>query len=186
MRDEGYGGRWINYDGGTTAVGSVAWLLRIDSGKDRDDFAGGLSAGLIATNLAFEMAAFADHRRLGLAVIAPTGFQIARDPDTVRVPDVAFIRAERIPPGGARGFFQGVPDIAVEILSPSDRPADVVTKTQDWLQAGCSIVWTVDPEARTVTVHRADGQMAVLSDADILTGGDVLPGFSVPAAEVFT
>ena len=107
---------------------------------------------------------------------AEAGFQLAHDPDTVRAPDVAFVRAERFPPGGVKGFFQGPPDIAVEVVSPSDRASEVAAKVQDWLQAGCSMVWVVDPENRTVTVHRSRKDITVLTEADMLTGGDVLPG----------
>ena len=96
-----------------------------------------------------------------------------------------FVRAERIPPGGVKGFFQGPPDIAVEVISPGDRANEVLAKSQDWLQAGCGLVWVVDPETRTVTVYRSRSDIAVLTVADTLDGGDVLPGFAVPVAEIF-
>jgi Uma2 family endonuclease len=128
---------------------------------------------------------FVVSRGLGVVVTAEAGFRIARDPDTVRVPDVAFVRAERIPPGGVKGFFQGAPDIAVEILSPNDRPNEVAAKAQDWFRAGCSVVWVVDPEARTVTVHRAGGENATLKETETLTGDNALPGFTMPVADVF-
>ncbi len=126
--------------------------------------------------------------RLGLGIVttAEAGFQLARDPDTVRVPDVAFVRADRVPPGGVKGYFQGAPDLAVEVVSPSDRPDEVAAKVQDWLRAGCATVWVVQPEERTIAVHRADGQATLLTSADALTGDDVLPGFSMPVARVFT
>ena len=116
---------------------------------------------------------------------AEAGFQLAHDPDTVRAPDVAFVRAERFPPGGVKGFFQGAPDIAVEVVSPSDRASEVAAKVRDWLQAGCSMVWVVDPENRTVTVHRSRKDITVLTEADMLTGGDVLPEFSMPVLTIF-
>ena len=78
-----------------------------------------------------------------------------------------------------KGFFQGAPDIAVEVVSPSDRASEVAAKVQDWLQAGCSVVWVVDPENRSVTVYRSRNEIAVLTASDTLSGGDVLPGFSV-------
>jgi Uma2 family endonuclease len=144
----------------------------------------GFDHGGIAGNIALALGAFVKPRSLGAVVTAEPGFQIARDPDTVRVPDVAFVRADRIPPCGVKGFFQGAPDLAVEVISPTDRPADVAAKLRQWLGAGCRMVWVVDPEPRTVAVHGA-GNVVVLGESDTLTGGDVLPGFAVLVAEVF-
>ena len=122
---------------------------------------------------------------LGVVVAAETGFQIARDPDTVRAPDVAFVRAQRIPPGGVKGFFQGAPDLAVEVVSPTDRAGDVAAKAQDWLQAGCLMVWVVDPESRTITIHQSPKEMTILGPGDTLLGGNLLPEFSMPVADIF-
>jgi len=145
----------------------------------------GFDHGRFAGNLLGPLLNFVVPRGLGVVVTAGAGFRIARDPDTVRVPDVAFVRAERIPPGSVKGVFQGAPDIAVEILSPDDRPSDVTAKAQDWLRAGCSLAWFVNPDTSTVSVYRRGSEIAVLKEADALTGGEVLPGFSVPVAEVF-
>jgi Uma2 family endonuclease len=145
----------------------------------------GFDHGRFAGNLLGPLRNYIVSRHLGVAVTAEAGFRIAHNPDTVRVPDVAFVRAERLPPGGAKGFFQGAPDIAVEIISPGDRPTDIRAKAQDWLRAGCLLVWVVDPETRTVTVHSAGGETALLNESDTLRGDDVLPGFSLPVAEVF-
>jgi Uma2 family endonuclease len=145
----------------------------------------GFDHGGIAGNIALALGGFAKPKSLGMVATAETGFRISRDPDTVRAPDVAFVRAERIPRGGVKGFFQGPPDIAVEVVSPTDRASEVLAKVQDWLQAGCGLVWVVDPETRTVTVYRSRSEVAVLTVADTLFGGDVLPGFAVPVAEIF-
>ncbi len=88
----------------------------------------GFNHGGIAGNIGLALAAFVKPRRLGVVATAEPGFQIAHDPDTVRAPDVAFVRAERIPPGGVKGYFQGPPDIAVEVVSPNDRASDVMAK----------------------------------------------------------
>jgi Uma2 family endonuclease len=146
----------------------------------------GFDHGGIAGNIAAALGAFAKPRGLGIVAIAEAGFQIAHDPDTVRAPDVAFVRAERIPPGGVKGFFPGPPDIAVEVVSPNDRASEVMAKSQDWLQAGCQMVWVVDPQTRTVSVYRNRSEISVLAANETLSGGDVLPGFSVPVAEIFT
>ena len=139
----------------------------------------------IAGNIGLALGTFVKPRRLGMIAVAEPGFQIAHDPDTVRAPDVAFVRADRIPLGGVKGFFQGPPDIAVEVVSPNDRASEVMAKAQDWLQAGCPLVWVVDPETRTISIYRSRSEISVLSDTDTLTGGDVLAGFSVPVGEVF-
>ncbi len=122
---------------------------------------------------------------LGVVTTAEAGFQLACDPDTVRAPDAAFVHAERIPPDGVKGYFQGPPDIAVEVVSPSDRPNEVAAKARDWLVAGCSVVWVVDPASRIVAVHYRVGEAVVLSANDSLTGGEVLPEFSMPVGKIF-
>ena len=145
----------------------------------------GFDHGRFAVNVGSALANFVKARSLGSVVSAETGFRIAHDPDTVRAPDVAFVRADRIPPGGVKGFFQGAPDLAVEVVSPGDRPSEVMAKAQDWLQAGCPMVWVVDPETRNVSVYSSRKEVAILTAADTLTGGDVLPEFSILIAEVF-
>lgn len=145
----------------------------------------GFNHGGIAGNIGLALGAFVKPRALGMVATAEPGFQIAHEPDTVRAPDVAYVRAERIPSGGVKGFFQGPPDIAVEVVSPNDRASEVMTKAQEWLQAGCSLVWVVDPETRTISIYRSRSEITVLSETDTLTGGDVLPGFAVPVAEIF-
>ena len=123
--------------------------------------------------------------RLGRVTGAEAGFFITRNPDTVRAPDVALVRSERIPLVMPRGFFEGAPDLAVEVLSPSDRQGEVSAKAHEWLAAGCRLVWVVDPQARTVTQYRSRTEIAILTAAETLTGGDVVPGFSIAVAEIF-
>ena len=118
----------------------------------------------------------------GIVVAAETGFTLQRNPDTVRAPDVAFVRADRLPSAAHTGFADFSPDLAVEVLSPSDRPGEVLAKVADWLMAGTSLVWTIDPERRRARVYRADGSDVVLTDADQLDGEDVLPGFHASIA----
>jgi Uma2 family endonuclease len=144
----------------------------------------GFDHGGIAGNIALALGAFVKPRSLGVVVTAEPGFQIAHDPDTVRVPDVAFVRADRIPSCGVKGFFQGAPDLAVEVVSPSDRPSEVVAKSREWLKAGCRTVWVVDPETHSVAVYAGD-KVIVLSESEMLTDGEVLPGFSVSVADIF-
>jgi len=122
---------------------------------------------------------------LGMIFGAETGFIIERNPDTVRAPDVAFVVKERIPNPLPSGFFPGPPDLAVEVLSPSDRASEVTAKTRGWLAAGCREVWNVDPETKTVTLHRAEGAIVQRAVGDILESPLLLPGFRKPLAELF-
>jgi Uma2 family endonuclease len=116
---------------------------------------------------------------------AETGFRISRDPDTVRAPDVAFVCAQRVPRRIPRGYFDGAPDLAVEVLSPEDRASEVMAKVQDWLEAGCREVWVVDPKTQTVSVHRSRNETLILHAADRLISDALLPGFSLSVAEIF-
>jgi Uma2 family endonuclease len=145
----------------------------------------GFDHGRYASRIVAALENHVTPRGLGVVTTAEAGFQLARDPDTVRAPDVAFVRADRIPPGGVKGFFQGAPDIAVEVVSPSDRASEVAAKVRQWLKAGCSIVWVVDPETCTIAVHCSNKDTVVLSQSDTLVGGEVLPEFSMPAVHVF-
>jgi Uma2 family endonuclease len=133
--------------------------------------------------------ALATHVRagqLGEVLAGGTGFIIARNPDTVRAPDVAFISKEHVPAGGLpKGFIPFAPDIAVEVLSPGDFQLDIEEKIEQWLQAGAATVWVVNPRGRTVTVHRSGRDPRVLRENDVLGGEDVCPGFSVRVAEFF-
>jgi len=139
----------------------------------------------IAVNIGAALRNFVQSRSLGVVVGADGGFQIGHDPDTVRAPDVAFVRAERVSPRRPRGFFQGAPDLAVEVLSPGDRASEVNAKVQEWLAAGCQFVWVVDPETRSVFVHRSRREVAVLAASDVLTAEELLPGLQIPLAEIF-
>lgn len=145
----------------------------------------GFQHGRFASRIVAALENHAARGGLGVVTTAEAGFQLARDPDTVRAPDVAFVRAERIPPEGVKGFFQGPPDLAVEVVSPSDRASEVASKVQAWLQAGSAVVWVVDPETRSVAVHRNCGETVVLTLADTLLGGDLLPDFAMSVAALF-
>jgi Uma2 family endonuclease len=145
----------------------------------------GFEHGRIVADISAPLAQFVEQRGLGVVTASGTGFQISQDPDTVRAPDVGFVRAERVPAAPAKGFFQGPPDLAVEVLSPDDRASQLLAKVHDWLAAGCRAVWVVDPEARTVCVYRNREESIVWHVSDELTGDDIVPGFRLPVAEVF-
>jgi len=124
---------------------------------------------------------------LGLGVVMTSGgFHLASRPDTVREPDVAFVRAERIPPSGVPdGFWPGPADLAIEIRSPGDRRSEIAAKVNEYLGRGVRLVWVVDPKARTITVHRHDQPQLVLEREATLDGGAVVPGFICPLEKIF-
>ncbi len=125
-------------------------------------------------------------RRLGEVGTAEGGFYLFRDPDTVRAPDVWFVRASRVLTGEAtRHFFGGAPDLAIEILSPSDRYVDVMAKVCEYIAAGSELVWVIDPFGRTAAVFGANRRAELLDEDGMLNGGDVIPGFSVALRDLF-
>ena len=128
-----------------------------------------------------------DHVRsqnLGWAFPPETGFVLFADRATVRSPDAAFVRSDRLP-GFTDRFVPLAPDLAVEVLSPSDRMVDAMSKVTMYLQAAVRLVWLVDPASLTVSVFRPDAAPRTVGAGDALDGGDVLPGFSLPVAEIF-
>ena len=146
----------------------------------------GARHGHIANTIAYLLTEFTRARQGGIVFAAETGFLLRRDPDTVRAPDVAFVAAERL--GGGEpppGFLQMAPDLAVEVVSPSDSPAAVRAKVQDWLKAGTRLVWVVYPDSRSVTVHRPPRRPEELSETDMLSGSPALPEFAVAVRDLF-
>jgi Uma2 family endonuclease len=129
---------------------------------------------------------------LGELFSESTGFLLERGPDTLLCPDVAFVAKGRLAAGGRSwGFSEIAPDLAIEILSPGDRPAEVRAKVAEYLRLGVRCVWVFDLEARHVQVHtRGEGPhrriaTSELGEGDLLDGRDVLPGFRQPLAELF-
>ena len=141
--------------------------------------------GLLATRIAALLYQHVDAHRLG-AVLTPAGFWMATDPDTVREPDVAFVRTERMPSTGIPdGFWPGPPDLAVEIRSPHDRLTTIRVKVRDYLARGVRVVWVIDPKKKTVTVHRGESEPVTLSMDDELDAGEVVPGFTCAVRRFF-
>ena len=150
----------------------------------------GETHGWITVNVLSLLGPFVRTRRLG-RVYAESGFVLARDPDTVRASDAAFVSTERLAAGtGLRGaprgpYFEGAPDLAVEVLSPSNSPAAVAHKVRDFLAAGTLAVWVINPEDRTLTIHRRDQVPQRLAGSDTLDAGPVLPGLRFRVGEIF-
>ena len=137
----------------------------------------GYRHGEVAARLARILGNHVEEENLGRVLAAETGFTLARNPDTVRAPDVAFIRRERVPQPPPSGYAALAPDLVVEVLSPDDRPGQVLAKVADWLSAGTALVWVVDPERRNARVYRADGRESLVPEDGTLDGEDVVPGF---------
>jgi Uma2 family endonuclease len=140
--------------------------------------------GYVTARLTGRIVAHVESHALGRVYAAETGFRLARQPDTVRAPDCAFVRAERVPEIVAPAFPDLAPDLVVEVLSPDDRPGEVLAKVADWLTAGSALVWVVDPERRQARIYRADGSESQLDAGGTLSGETTLPGFACPLAEL--
>ncbi len=141
--------------------------------------------GAIAVAVAMLLRLWAQ-RSGGGYVGVEAGFVLAQDPDTVRGPDVSYVRADRIPATGVpEGFWTISPDLAIEIVSPSETADDVREKVRDFLEAGTPLVWTIYPRRSEVVVHTSDGLARTYAGEDVLAAPDVLPGFSCSVAELF-
>lgn len=146
----------------------------------------GYRHGRIAIRLSTRLDQYVTHCQLGVVCAAETGFRLAVNPDVVRAPDVAFIRRERVEEiGDVEGYWPGAPDLAVEVISPSDTYTDVQEKVFDWLEAGARMVIVVMPRRRTVTVYRTLTDIVVLTEDDSLDGGEVVPGWAMPVKDLF-
>lgn len=139
----------------------------------------------ISGRVLVRIGSFVDQHNLGDYGTAEGGFRLESDPDTVRAPDVWFVRAEnapREPP--ERGFWRGRPDLAVEVLSPSDRFEQVMRKVRDYLAAGVPLVWAFDSEVRCCGVFSPGALVSFVEADGVLDGEDVLPGFTLPVRDV--
>lgn len=144
----------------------------------------GFRHGVVAMKVARRLEEFVEASDLGVVVAAETGFKLATSPDTVRAPDCGFVSKVRVPNPLPRGYFPTGPDLAVEVLSPDDRPGEVLAKVSDWLSGGSVLVWVIDPDRRTANVYRADGSVSPLSEDDALDGESLLPGFALTLAKI--
>ncbi|MXW96333.1 MAG: Uma2 family endonuclease [Acidimicrobiaceae bacterium] len=142
--------------------------------------------GKIVMNLGGALRTFVKPRRLGTLVASDSGVWLERDPDTVREPDIAFTSAEKVPlDAEIPGYAEVVPDLVVEVASPSDSRRGLNDQAQMWLRFGAGLVWVVHPDTRTVDVHRSGGPAVRLAESDSLDGSDVLPGFTCEVGAIF-
>jgi Uma2 family endonuclease len=122
---------------------------------------------------------------LGMTFAAETGFLLSRDPDTIKVPDFAFVRYEGLPDPLPEGFVPLVPDLVVETRSPNDTAREVAQKAAEWLAAGVRLVWVIEPQKRAITTYRTGRDPQVLTVGETFDGKDVLPDLSIPVTSIF-
>ncbi len=146
----------------------------------------GIEHGEIAGNFIIGIGTFVKPRKLGRVFGSDSGIRLENGPDTVREPDVGFISAERLPLGTrVTSYSEVVPDLVVEVISPSNSVREMYDRAHMWLRHGVVIVWVADPDTRTVDVYRQEGPIVTLGEDDNLDGAPVLPGFTLPVREVF-
>lgn len=145
----------------------------------------GAAHGLVTMRLGSYLMRHVEENELGIALGAETGFKVESDPDLVRAPDAAFIRKSRVPATLPRGYWSGVPDLAVEVISPDDTKREVAEKINMWLAHGTAVVWEADPQAKTLRIHRTGQPAQELTETDTLRDEPLLPGFELVLARVF-
>jgi Uma2 family endonuclease len=144
------------------------------------------SHSALEARLVAALVTYVSEHTLGQVTTSDGGYLLASGPDTVRAPDVAFVSAERIPPdGAAKGFFPGGPDLAAEILSPSNTVREIDERIDDFFAAGTRLLWVVHPRKHTVTVYAPNRPPRLLTEHDVLDGEDVVPGFRYELAKLW-
>ena len=146
----------------------------------------GMEHGELVVNVGFLLGAFVKPRRLGVLFGSDSGVWLERDPDTVREPDIGFVSRDKAPYGvRVTGYSEEVPDLVVEVVSPSDSAREANERALMWKGFDVRLVWMLFPDTRTVDVYGEDGSVTTLGEGDVLDGGDVLPGFSCSVSAIF-
>ena len=142
--------------------------------------------GALAAEFGMHLGNYIRREKLGRSFTTGTGFVISTNPDTVLAPDIAFVSTKRLNLISRReGYFPGVPDLAVEVISPNDRYSEVEGKVKLWLQHGTRMVIVLDPRTETLKVYRSPSDVQILTRENTLKGGDVVPGWTLSLAELF-
>lgn len=145
----------------------------------------GVRHGWLQIKLGGLLFAFVESHDLG-EVYGEVGILLEENPDTVLAPDLTFVGKDRLTPEAPEaGYLRHAPDLAVDILSPSDRTSQSLERVMTYLGAGVAVVWVIDPQRKHVMIWQADHRVKDLQPGDILDGGDILPGFQVPVADLF-
>ena len=128
---------------------------------------------------------FVKQNKLGRVLVGEVGIYTARNPDTVRAADVAYVSKERMAKAKSQSYLDVAPEIVVEILSPDDAWSDLMEKMDEYFSIGVKSVWVADPRKQQVYVYQSATDVQRFNVNDTLTGGNVLAGFNVPIAELF-
>jgi Uma2 family endonuclease len=142
--------------------------------------------GVVCARVAAALINFVEANDLGMAFGAETGFVVERDPDSVLGADAAFVSHERLSTvEDFEKFFPFAPDLAVEVLSPSNTTREISEKIAFYFAAGSRAVWVFNPKKRTATDYASPTDARILSEHETLDGGEVLPGFTLDLAKLF-
>jgi len=169
-------------------------LLALPDGKSYELVGGqlverkmGLESSWVGARLIYLLERFCEQHPIGWTLQAESGYQcFPHDPKLVRKPDVSFIRYGRLPGGMLpKGWAKIPPDLAVEVVSPNDTAYEVDEKLEDYQTVGVPLVWVINPNSRTVRIHRSDGSVSYLHESDELSGENVISGFRCPVRELF-
>ena len=161
---------------------------RSTCGRGRDASASPASYhhGKIVVNITLSLGQHVRDQQLGDIYAAETGFKLMSEPDTIRSPDVAFVRRERVEAVGDReGYWPGPPDLAIEVISPNDLYTEIEEKVIDFLNASTGMVLIVNPRKQTVTVYRALSNISILTEEDTIDGEAIVSGWSFAVRNVF-
>ena len=166
-----------------TVEGFRGELIR---GELSETMPSGEAHGNVVAKLVYLLMMYVMPRRLGRVTASDSGVRLDHGPDTVREPDVGFFSEDKFQGAEpAAGYSEAVPDLVVEVTSPSDRISAVHDKALMWLRYGTRLVWVVNPNRREVAVYREGEPVLTLTDTDSLDGLDVLPGFTCAVSDVF-
>jgi Uma2 family endonuclease len=141
--------------------------------------------GYIEFNLGRILGNFVYERQLGRVLGGEVGIYTGRDPDTVRGADVAFISNERLTQVQSESYLDVAPELIVEVLSPDDSWSEVNEKLEEYFAIGVQMIWVADPRRQQINVYHSLTEIERFTRDDVLSGGQVLPGFSIPVAELF-
>ncbi len=162
------------------------WRYEIDEGELVIMPPAGFEHGKVGTTVTGLIWQFVRSHGLGQVLTCDTGFRLRRDPETLRAPDVAFISNERIALiADPKKFSEVPPDLAVEVLSPSNSQVDMGRKVEQYLAAGVRSVWILDPGNQTLTYYRPDEKPITLNDPEAMVEDPCLPGFRCLLAELW-
>ncbi|HUQ90107.1 MAG TPA: Uma2 family endonuclease [Bryobacteraceae bacterium] len=139
----------------------------------------------IAYNMQQALLRYVNERKLGRVYLGSTGYQLFADRKTWLEPDVSFLRADRVAGTGGDDYPQGAPELAVEIMSPSESAKTVKRKVAAYFEAGAQAVVLVFPKTRTVRLLLSDDRVINFRETDTLTIPSLLPGWELPVAQIF-